>query len=151
MHLNGMPKISMAGMTPDKHRRGMDACLKKHAELQRNIALAPQILGDDDLQFLKPRLSSLSAPDLHYDLLFQSSANTSQGVLIQLPERLASISNCVTNTRPWIRFEIDPAVYGAWLNGSERFEVVLETSRFQVYRHPDQHDPRIWGLLRLGF
>lgn len=148
-NVDDRPKIVTAGLTSEQHRKGMAARLKEHAAQVGYVAPPPQKVGEKDLDFLKPRLAALAAADLSYDLLFQRDGDMSQGILVQLPEKKVSVSNRVTDTRPWIRFEVDPLVYDAWTDGTEKFEVMLETSRFRVHRQPEKHDPRIWEVLRL--
>lgn len=86
-----------------------------------------------------------------YILVFQRADLLDHALRVDLLTRQVTVGPTIEPRRPWIRFEIEPLAFEMWMGQLESFEVVLETSRFVAYRQPEQHDPKVWEVLRLYF
>ena len=104
-----------------------------------------------DGAFLQARLQRPEVTPQDYILVFQRADLLNHALRVDLLTRQVTVGPTIEPTRPWIRFEIEPLAFEMWMGQHESFEVVLETSRFVAYRQPEQHDPKVWEVLRLYF
>jgi hypothetical protein len=149
--VDGKTQVVRQKLTKMRHRELMSNRIRDFNKLMRPTVPRARSLNDSDLAFLRRRLEPLNTSGLFYEILFECTIAKKCGILVRLPEKSVSLFGELSGHRPWIRFEIDPVAYDAWVEERESFEVVLETSRFLVHRQPEQHDPAIWQLLRLKF
>ncbi len=104
-----------------------------------------------DVAFLARRIGRHEVVAQDYDLIFCREDAPDVGFRVDMRTRELVLDTKVPSGTPWMKFLLEPVAFDAWLAESIIFEVVLESARFNVYREPERHDPKIWETLRLYF
>jgi hypothetical protein len=136
-------------LTTENYQQRLDLFLREWATANPLVP-SKSAVTPASVSFLQRRLERPEVTPIDYDLVFRRE-NEAVGFRVDMRDKSIHLDTNATPSRPWIRFDIQPVAFEAWLSETIIFEVIMESARFVVYREPERHDVKIWELLRLYF